>query len=125
MQLQKNPNVTVRMRGVMEKCTYCVQRIQEAKINQKRIARDSGDTRVPDGVIKVACQSACSCNAVTFGDLTDKDSMVNKVKASPRNYELLKYLGLRERTTFLARIKNPNMEMPGAEQIGTISTHFH
>ena len=125
MQLQKNPNVTVRMRGVMEKCTYCVQRIQEAKINQKRIARDSGDTRVPDGVIKVACQAACSCNAVTFGDLTDKDSMVNKVKASPRNYELLKYLGLRERTTFLARIKNPNMEMPGAEQIGTISTHFH
>ncbi len=125
LQLQKNPNVTVRMRGVMEKCTYCVQRIQEAKINQKRIARDSDDTRVPDGVIKVACQSACSCDAITFGDLTDKDSAINKVKASPRNYEMLKYLGLRERTTYLARIKNPNMDMPGAEQIGTISTHFH
>ena len=125
LQLQKNPNVTVRMRGVMEKCTYCVQRIQEAKINQKRIARDSGDTRVPDGVIKVACQSACSCNAITFGDLGDKDSMINKAKASPRNYEMLKYLGLRERTTYLARIKNPNMDMPGAEQIGTVTKHFH
>ena len=80
---------------------------------------------MPDGVIKVACQSACSCDAITFGDLTDKDSEINKVKASPRNYEMLKYLGLRERTTYLARIKNPNMDMPGAEQIGTISTHFH
>ena len=125
LQLQKNPNVTVRMRGVMEKCTYCVQRIQEAKINQKRIARDSDDTRVPDGVIKVACQSACSGNAITFGDLSDKDSQINKAKASPRNYEMLKYLGLRERTTYLARIKNPNMDMPGAEQIGTVSKHFH
>ncbi len=125
LQLQKNPNVTVRMRGVMEKCTYCVQRIQEAKINQKRIARDSDDTRVPDGVIKVACQSACSAGAITFGDLSDKDSMVNKAKASPRNYEMLKYLGLRARTTYLARIKNPNMDMPGAEHVGTVSKNFH
>ena len=125
LKLQKNPNVTVRMRGVMEKCTYCVQRIQEAKIDQKRKARDSNDVKVPDGKIKVACQSACSCDAIVFGDISDPESMVSKVKASPRNYEMLKYLGLRARTTYLARIKNPNMKMPDADQVGTVSKKIH
>ncbi len=125
LKLQKNPNVTVRMRGVMEKCTYCVQRIQEAKINQKRIARDSNDVKVPDGALKVACQAACTSDAIIFGDITDKNSRVYKAKKSIRNYETLKYLGLRQRTTYLARIKNPNLKMPGAKQIGTVSKKFH
>tara|TARA_Y100000589_G_scaffold202688_1_gene191191 strand:- start:6006 stop:9410 length:3405 start_codon:yes stop_codon:yes gene_type:complete len=125
LKLQKNPNVTVRMRGVMEKCTYCVQRIQEAKINQKRIARDSDDVKVPDGALKVACQSACASDAIIFGDITDETSRVYKAKQSPRNYEMLKYLGLRQRTTYLARIKNPNMKMPNAKQVGTVSKKFH
>ena len=125
LKLQKNPNVTVRMRGVMEKCTYCVQRIQEAKINQKRIARDSNDVKVPDGAIKVACQSACASDAIIFGDISDKNSTVSKAKQSPRNYEILKYLGLRQRTTYLARIKNPNMKMPNAKQVGTVSKKLH
>ena len=125
LKLQKNPNVTVRMRGVMEKCTYCVQRIQEAKINQKRKAKDSNEVKVPDGAIKVACQSACSCDAIVFGDISDPESRVSKVKASPRNYEMLKYLGLRARTTYLARIKNPNMKMPDADQVGTVSKKMH
>ena len=125
LKLQKNPNVTVRMRGVMEKCTYCVQRIQEAKINQKRIARDSDDVKVPDGAIKVACQSACASDAIIFGDITDETSKVFKAKQSPRNYEMLKYLGLRQRTTYLAKIKNPNLKMPDAKQVGTVSKKFH
>ena len=125
LKLQKNPNVTVRMRGVMEKCTYCVQRIQEAKINQKRIARDSSDVKVPDSALKVACQAACTSDAIIFGDITDKNSKVYKAKKSTRNYESLKYLGLRQRTTYLARIKNPNKKMPGAKQVGTVSKKFH
>lgn len=125
LQLQKNPNVTVRMRGVMEKCTYCVQRLQEAKIKQKQVARDSSNTRIPTDSVKVACQQACPADAISFGDLANKESMVNKVKASPRNYEMLKYLGLGSRTTYLARIKNPNMNVPGAEQIGEVSGKIH
>jgi molybdopterin-containing oxidoreductase family iron-sulfur binding subunit len=125
LKLQKNPNVTVRMRGVMEKCTYCVQRIQEAKIDQKRKARDSDDVKVPDGKIKVACQVACTADAIVFGDIYDSQSRVSKVKQSPRNYEMLKYLGLRARTTYLARIKNPNMKMPDADQVGTVSKKIH
>ena len=127
-KLQKNPNVTVRMRGVVEKCTYCVQRLQEAKFRQKKIARSDGDNlRIPTDSVKSACQSACPANAIEFGDLANQDSSVVKAKASPRSYDLLGYLGVRPRTSFLARIKNPNPDMPDSGAIGqsTMPTAAH
>ncbi len=123
LQLQKNPNVTVRMRGVIEKCTYCVQRLEEAKIRQKQVQRDSKNFRIPTDSVKVACQESCPAEAISFGDLADEKSSVNKAKASPRNYELLKYIGTRPRTSYLARLRNPNKEMPGAERIAAWSAH--
>ncbi|TLD70232.1 4Fe-4S dicluster domain-containing protein [Phragmitibacter flavus] len=112
IQLQKNPNVTVRMRGVIEKCTYCVQRLEEAKIRQRAKARDNPDElRVKDGMIKVACQASCSADAVIFGDLANPDAKIVEAKNSPRNYDLLKYIGTRPRTSYLARIRNVNQEM--------------
>ncbi len=122
--LQKNPNVTVRMRGIMEKCTYCVQRLEEAKINQKIKVKGSSNVRIPTDSVKVACQQACGSGAITFGDLADKKSAVNVLKVSPRNYELLKYIGTFARTTYLARVKNPNPKMPGASAVGTMTTQF-
>ena len=122
--LQKNPNVTVRMRGVMEKCTYCVQRLEEAKIKQKIVAKGSPNVRIPTDSVKVACQQACGSGAITFGDLADDKSRIHGVKSSPRNYELLKYVGTFARTTYLARIKNPNPKMPGAATVGTMTTRF-
>ena len=111
-ELQKNPDVTVRMRGVMEKCTFCQQRIQEAKIKQKVKARDSNDVKVPDGAIKTACEQVCPTDSIVFGDVADPESRVSKRKKSELDYSVLGYLNTRPRTTYLARIRNPNPEMP-------------
>jgi MoCo/4Fe-4S cofactor protein with predicted Tat translocation signal len=113
-KMQKNPNVSVRMRGVMEKCTFCIQRIQEAKIKVKADARDSADVRVADGVIKVACEQACASESIVFGDVSDENSRVSKLKRSKRDYGALSFLNTRPRTTYLAKLRNPNPKMPGA-----------
>jgi len=119
-KLQKNPNVTVRMRGVIEKCTYCVQRIESAKITRRRIARsDSSKLRIPADEVKTACQASCPAEAIMFGDLAIDKSSVNAWKASPRNYEVLKYIGTRPRTSYLARIRNVNPLMPDDRKVKT------
>jgi molybdopterin-containing oxidoreductase family iron-sulfur binding subunit len=102
-----NPDVSVRSRGVMEKCTYCVQRIQHA-----RIAAGEAGRAIRDGEIETACQAACPSRAIVFGDVADRDSRVARQKRSPRNYELLRELDTRPRTTYLARVLNPNPDMP-------------
>ncbi|MEC8824663.1 MAG: TAT-variant-translocated molybdopterin oxidoreductase [Verrucomicrobiota bacterium] len=124
-RLQKNPNVTVRMRGVIEKCTYCVQRITAAKIAAKAAARDSDDIQVKTGSVTVACQDACGADAISFGNLMDPKDNLNVKKSSPRNYDLLKYIGTLPRTSYLARIKNPNPKMPGADMVGTVTSKMH
>jgi molybdopterin-containing oxidoreductase family iron-sulfur binding subunit len=98
----------------MEKCTFCTQRIEAAKIEQKRLAGASGDIKIPDGKIKTACQQACATDAITFGDVSDAHSEVSQAKASDRDYSVLGYLNARPRTTYLARLRNPNPKMPDA-----------
>jgi len=108
LKLVKNPDVSVRMRGVMEKCSYCIQRIQGAEIAQKVKAGATGDVLVPDGTFKTACQQACPAEAIVFGDLRLADSQVAKNKKDPRNYGLLNELHTRPRTTYMARLRNPH-----------------
>jgi MoCo/4Fe-4S cofactor protein with predicted Tat translocation signal len=121
VKLQKNPNVTVRMRGVMEKCTYCVQRIEEAKITAHVRAGASSKTLIPRDSFTTACAQACPTEAIVFGDISDPESRVSKMKQQDRNYRLLEYLNVGTRTSYLARIRNPNPKMPDAGRIAVAS----
>ncbi|HVV73656.1 MAG TPA: TAT-variant-translocated molybdopterin oxidoreductase [Verrucomicrobiae bacterium] len=112
LKMSKNPDVTVRMRGVMEKCTFCLQRIEQAKIAQKRKAGDSGDIVVPSDSFTTACAQACPAGAIVFGNLKDPESRVSKRKQLERDYPVLEVLLTKPRTTYLARVRNPNPTMP-------------
>ena len=128
------------MRGVMEKCTYCVQRLQDAVIRQKRgqkqealvagkasteMTVNTHTLRIPVDSVKTACQDACPANAITFGNLLDEEkSTLVRSKRIERNYDLLNYIGTRPRTSYLARVKNPNPKMPDAKFIGKATVHM-
>ena len=112
----RNPDVTVRSRGVMEKCTYCVQRI-----NQARVSAKLDDRQIRDGEVLTACQSACPTDAIVFGNINDPNSKVAQLKKSSLNYALLEELNTKPRTTYLAVVRNPNTELeptPAAAERG-------
>jgi len=120
LKMAKNPEVTVRMRGVMEKCTYCVQRVQNAKIQHKvKVMKERqgaavslDEIRVPDRAFKVACEQTCPAGAIVFGNILERDSAVNQAKAREQDYAVLGYLNIRPRTTYSGKLRNPNPKMP-------------
>jgi len=105
-KMMRNPDVTVRSRGVMEKCTYCIQRISQHRIDAER-----ADGKIQDGELQTACQQSCPANAIIFGNINDRNSRVAKLKAHARNYGLLDELNTRPRTTYLAEVRDPNLEL--------------
>ena len=118
LKFQRNPDVTVRSRGVMEKCTYCVQRITAGRIEaeEKNQREPNGRLNIADGAVLTACQQACPADAIVFGDLNDKNSRVSRLKASERNYGLLEDLNTRPRTTYMAAVRNPNLELEKGQE---------
>jgi len=109
-KMMRNPEVSIRSRGVMEKCTYCIQRIAHGRMSAEKENR-----QVRDGEVVTACQQACPAGAIQFGDMNDKNSRVTKIKENPRNYQLLEDLNTRPRTTYLAVVLNPNPELEQSE----------
>jgi MoCo/4Fe-4S cofactor protein with predicted Tat translocation signal len=116
LKMSKNPDVTVRMRGVMEKCTFCLQRIERAKIAQKVKAGASGDVIVPTDSFTTACAQACPAGAIVFGNTKDPESRVSKLKELDRDYTVLEFLATKPRLTYLARVRNPNPAMPDFQE---------
>jgi Fe-S-cluster-containing dehydrogenase component len=113
LKMVRNPEVTVRFRGVMEKCTYCVQRIRNTEIQAEVEGRE-----VAPAEVQTACQQVCPTNAIVFGDLNNSQSPVTPLKQEPRDYRLLAELGTRPRTTYLAKLRNPN---PRIQQIDSLA----
>ncbi len=107
-QMQYNPNVTVRSRGVMEKCSYCIQRINRARVESKVDPTLNALGRIPDGFFQTACEQACPSEAITFGDITNPDARVTALRDHGRSYMLLAYLNTRPRTTYMVGLRNPN-----------------
>jgi molybdopterin-containing oxidoreductase family iron-sulfur binding subunit len=113
-KMMRNPDVSVRSRGVMEKCSYCVQRITQHRIDAETASvREGKEIKIADGELQTACQQSCPAGAIVFGNLNDPDSKVSRLKAQSRNYSLLGELNTRPRTTYLAEVSNPNPELKG------------
>ncbi len=118
LKLLNNPDVTVRARGVMEKCTYCVQRINKARINA-----ELEDRTIRDGEVITACQASCPTRAIVFGDLNDRESQVARLRADPLQYAMLGELNTRPRTTYLARLRNPNPDLVDVQEEPADGSH--